>query len=135
MNVVVMMGNLVRDPVLRTTETANNCCSFKIAVDRPIVKKGQEKKTDFFDVKVWSKQADSCAKYLKKGSKVVVNGSMENYSYTKKDGSIAYGSEIKAREVRFLDFGNVAQSDSDVQETAHYADNGYSQVTDEDLPF
>lgn len=133
MNLVAMIGNLTRDPELRTTQGGEVCCSFTIAVNRPKSKNGEEK-ADFFSVKVYRGQAEACNTYLRKGSKVAVNGSMETYSYTKKDGTKSNAFQIVARHVDFLGNRNSQQTEQYPQETAsgYY---GAQEVDDTDVPF
>ena len=75
-NKVIMMGRLVTDPELRTTPQGVNVCSFRIAVDRRFQQKGEEKKSDFFNVVAWRQQADFVHRYFTKGRLILVEGEM-----------------------------------------------------------
>ena len=87
MNKVFLIGNLTRDPELAETSSGIKVCRFAIAVNRPVASSDGTRETDYFNITVWRTQAENCAKYLKKGSKVAVSGSLQNRSYEDKDGN------------------------------------------------
>lgn len=93
MNRVVITGNLTKDPDLRTTGSGKSVCSFTVAVNRW---KGD---ADFFPVVTWDRQAEYCGEHLKKGSKVAVEGTLQNRSYETRDGSKRTITEIIANNV------------------------------------
>lgn len=97
MNKVIMVGNLTRDPEIRKTPSDVSVCNFAIAVQRDF-----SEGVDFFDVTVWREKGENCHKYLKKGKKVAVVGSLQNRSYEDKDGIKRTVTEIIANEVEFL---------------------------------
>lgn len=99
MNRVILIGNLTKDPELSQTNNGLSVCKFTVAVSRSY---GREKETDFFTVIAWRTQADNCARFLKKGSKVAISGSIQNRSYDGNDGVKRYVTEIVADEVQFL---------------------------------
>lgn len=101
MNKCVLIGRLTKDPELRATTSGISVCTFTIVVDR-YAKQGEEKKTDFLPIVVWRGLADSCAKYLHKGSQAAVCGSIQTRSYDVPDGSKRYVTEVVADEVNFL---------------------------------
>ncbi len=102
MNKVFLIGNLTRDPEVSETNTGIAVCRFSIAVNRNYTGTDGERQTDFFNITVWRKSAENCGKYLKKGSKVVVTGSLQNRSYEDKDGIKRNVTDIIANEVEFL---------------------------------
>lgn len=102
MNKVFLIGNLTRDPEVSETNTGIPVCRFSIAVNRNYTGTDGERQTDFFNITVWRKSAENCGKYLKKGSKVVVTGSLQNRSYEDKDGIKRNVTDIIANEVEFL---------------------------------
>lgn len=130
MNNVVLIGNLTKDPEVRTTSSGINVCNFTVAVSRNFRNANGEMDTDFIPVIVWRGQADNCGKYLKKGSKVAVNGSIQTRTYEATDGTKRYITEVVANNVEFLT-------------SKSQASNGYSAddiqdlepVEDEQLPF
>ena len=99
MNIVVLIGNLSKDPELRYTGTGKAVATLTVAVNRGY---GKDKDVDFLPVVVWEKQAESCDQYLQKGSKVGVQGSMQTRNYEAQDGSKRYITEVVARNVEFL---------------------------------
>lgn len=102
MNNVMMIGNLTRDPDKRMTGGGVSVCTFSIAVQRRVANADGEREADFFSVVAWRGLADICGKYLAKGSKVCVNGTLQNRSYKDKNGDKRYVTEIIANEVEFL---------------------------------
>jgi len=102
MNKVILIGNLTKDPELTTTNSGISVCRFTLAVSRRYVGTSGERETDFLNIVVWRNQADNCSKYLKKGSKCAVVGSLQTRSYDAQDGSKRYVTEITADEVEFL---------------------------------
>ena len=102
MNKVILIGNLTRDPELTETPTGVSVCRFSIAVSREYANAEGERETDFFNITVWRGRAEVCGKYLKKGNKVAIVGSLQNRSYEDKDGVKRYVTDIIASEVEFL---------------------------------
>lgn len=98
MNKIFLVGNLTRDVELRATKDGTQVASFTIAVN----KRGKDKEADFFKISVWRGQAEPCAKYLSKGRKVAVVGSVSISSYTGNDGQTRSSLEVNADEVEFL---------------------------------
>ena len=127
MNKVFLIGNLTRDPDLSTTGSGVKCCRFTLAVSRSYSRDGK-RETDFLPVVVGRAQADNCARYLKKGSKAAVSGSVQTRSYDTQDGSRRYVTEIAADEVQFLSTRN-----DDVKEDSVDFDD--LTPIDDDLPF
>ena len=102
MNKAILIGNLTRDPELRTTPSNISVCTFTVAVSRPFTNQNGEREADFIPVVVWRAQAENCAKYLRKGSKVAVCGRIQVRSYDAQDGSKRYATEVVADEVQVL---------------------------------
>ena len=103
MNKCFLIGNLTRDPELRTTSGSGlSVCSFTIAVTRRFANQNGEREADFIPVVTWRATADNCAKYLRKGSQVAVVGSIQTRSYEGNDGQKRYVTEVQADEVQFL---------------------------------
>lgn len=119
MNLVVLMGRLVRDP---ETKDANGTqlCKFSIAVDRL---KGE---ADFFNCTAFNKTAEFIGKHFVKGQRILISGRIQNSTYTKKDGSKGYSTDIIVNNAEFAD------SKKDVQLTE---DEFISAAADEGLPF
>ena len=102
MNKVFLIGNLTRDPELSTTNSGISVCRISIAVSRRFANADGSRETDFFNVVAWRAIAENCAKYLKKGSKIAVMGSIQNRSYEGTDGTKRYTTDITAEEIEFL---------------------------------
>ena len=128
MNKVILIGNLTKDPELTTTNSGISVCRFTLAVSRRYVGTSGERETDFLNIVVWRNQADNCSKYLKKGSKCAVVGSIQTRSYDAQDGSKRYVTEITADEVEFLSSkGEGAERKEEVTEL--------QPIDDDTLPF
>ncbi len=101
LNVAIIMGRLVADPELRHTPNDIAVTSFTVAVDRSYVKAGAERQADFIDVVAWRSTADFVCKYFRKGSAIVVQGSLQTRSYTDSQGNKRKAVEIVADNVHF----------------------------------
>ncbi len=102
MNKVILVGNLTRDPELTETSGGVAVCRFAIAVSRDYANADGTRETDFFNITVWRGRAENCGKYLKKGNKVAIVGSLQNRSYEDKDGIKRNVTDVVANEVEFL---------------------------------
>ena len=104
MNKLTIIGNLTRDPELRTTTSGVNVCSFTVAVNRRNRRDDQngQPEADFFRVTAWRQLADICSKYLAKGRKVCVVGAVSVHTYTGNDGTTRASLEVTADDVEFL---------------------------------
>jgi single-strand DNA-binding protein len=103
-NVVVITGNLTRDPELRTTPGGTSVCSMRVAVNtRRKSQSGEwEDKPNYFDVTVWGAQGENCAQYLQKGRPVAVNGRLEWREWEDQQGNKRQAVDIIANSVQFL---------------------------------
>ena len=151
MNKVFLIGNLTRDPELRTTQTGVSVCSFTIAVNRrrPSNAEAGQPEADFFRVTAWRQLGEICAKYLAKGRKVSVVGSVSASAYTGNDGQARASLEVQADDVEFLtpkseqgDMGGYAAPAAPAARPAAPANygsapqgGGFVQVDEEELPF
>ena len=100
-NKVIMMGRITHDLELKTTTNGTSACKFSIAVDRRFQTKGEEKKTDFFNVVAWRQAAEFVARYFGKGSMIMVEGELQTTPYTDKNGNKATWYEINAERLSF----------------------------------
>lgn len=121
MNKVIVTGRLVRDPEMRYTQSGKAVTNFTIAVDRH----NKEKEADFIKINTWDAQAENVAKFLAKGSLVLIEGSIRTGSY-EKDGQKVFTTEVIAQRVDFLD---TKRKDSDVEDVF------LKVVDDDDVPF
>ena len=106
MNKVYLIGNLTRDPEISTTTSGISVCRMSIAVGRRFANAEGGRETDFFNVTAWRGTADNCARFLKKGNKVAVSGSIQTRNYEKADGTKGFSIDIVADEVEFLSSRN-----------------------------
>lgn len=141
MNKIVLIGNLTRDPEVRSTPSGVTVCTFTIAVNRRFASQGGEKQTDFFRINVWRQLGETCARYLAKGRKVAVVGELQARTYEGNDGTTRMSLDVSADEVEFLtprgqqeDGGQGApatqRSDADAQDFA-----GFTDIQADDIPF
>ena len=98
MNTIFIIGNLTRDPELRTTQTGHDVCTFTVAVNR---RNDDAQGADFFRVSAWRGLAATCSKYLAKGRKVAVVGSITLNTY-EANGKTYSSLEVNASNVEFL---------------------------------
>ena len=101
MNKAILIGNLANDPESRTMQSGISQCTFRLAVSRRFANAQGVRETDFFTIVCWRQTADFCARYLSKGRKVAVEGSIQNRSYDAQDGTKRYVTEIIAENVEF----------------------------------
>ena len=118
MNKLHIIGNLTRDPELRSTTTGKDVCTFTVAVNRRNKREG-EPDADFFRVTAWNERGRLCSQYLSKGKKVSVVGSVSVNVYQKQDGTAGASMEVNAEDVEFLS----------------PKDGGFIPVQDDDDPF
>jgi single-strand DNA-binding protein len=133
---IVIVGNLGRDPEMRYTATGQGVTNFSVATNRTYTASdGQQvKETVWFRISVWGRQAEACNQYLKRGSKVLVEGRMTADPssggpriWTRQDGTPAASFEVTANTVQFL---STRQEDE-----AFQANMGTDQQEDDDIPF
>lgn len=114
MNKVIMMGRLTRDPETRysTGDNPMAIARFSIAVDRRFKRNGDEQTADFFNCVTFGKQGEFVEKYLRKGTKVLIEGELRNNNYTNKNGEKVYGMEINVNSVEFAESKNAGSDNS-----------------------
>lgn len=103
-NKVILVGNLGNDPELRYTGTGTPVCTLSLATNESYKDADGNlvEKTEWHRVVAWSRLAEICGEYLKKGSQVYFEGSLQTRQYEDKDGVTKYTTEIKAREMMIL---------------------------------
>ena len=146
MNKIILIGNLTRDPELRTTPNGYTVCDFTIAVNDRRGRNqqnasGQQQDTaQFFRVTVWRQMGEACAKYLAKGRKVYVSGPLTTRTYQANDGSTRVSLEVTADDVEFL----TSRAESEAMGGASYdapassptaQNSGFTAVETDELPF
>jgi single-strand DNA-binding protein len=101
LNVVAIMGRLVADPELRTTQQGTNVCTFRIACERSYTPKGQQRQADFVDIVAWGKTAEFICKFFQRGSMIAVEGSLQTRNYQDKQGNKRTAVEVLANNISF----------------------------------
>ena len=133
MNKVLMIGNLTKDPEVGQTTSGVTACRFSIGVSRDYANADGTRETDFFNVTVWRNKAENCGKYLKKGNKVAVSGSLQNRTYEGKDGVKRNVTEIIATDVEFLTPRPIIGEEQEVVRATH--ERKLDPIEDNQLPF
>lgn len=131
LNKVIMMGRLTRDPEVSSSTSGITFARFSIAVDRKIKVEGQPD-ADFFTCTSFGKQAEFVERYLKKGTKILITGRLQNDSYTNKEGQKVTSTKIITEEVEF------AESKKDGQTEQKTENNDFLSIPDgmaDELPF
>lgn len=105
LNTVVLIGRLTKDPELRYTPGGKAVATIRLAVDRGTTNAQGEKETDFINVVVWERQAETVANYLQKGRLIAVQGRLQIRQYETQEGQKRETAEVVANTVRFLDKG------------------------------
>lgn len=136
MNSLHLIGNLVRDPELRTTPSGATVCSFTVAVNRRRTQNNQQPEADYFRVSAWNKLGENCSKFLAKGRKVSVVGAVSVNTYQGQDGKTYANLNVMANDVEFLSSRNEAPSESTPEEAPVIDEQtGMMAVDADDLPF
>lgn len=121
-NRIIVIGRLVADPELRTTQNGVNVASFRVAVNRP----RDKEKSDFFNVVAWRQNAEFITRYFSKGKLIGIEGSLQTRDYTDKEGNRRTAFEIQAERAFFTESKGVTPSGG----------NEFTAVdSDDDLPF
>ena len=137
MNRATIIGNLTKDPELKTTASGVSVCTFTVAVNRNF---GDRKEVDFIPVVTWRGLAENCSKFLSKGRKVGVSGRIQTRSYEANSGEKRYVTEIIADDVEFLSpkgEGGVKDAPPPPDEAGLFGDEpaDFEPLDDEQMPF
>ena len=145
MNKVIIIGNLANDPEVRTAQSGNSVCNFRLAVQRRMPNQQGVREADFLNIVAFRHTADFCARYLTKGTRIAVEGSIQNRSYDAQDGSKRYITEIIADNIEFAgskgadrgpDVADHAAAPARPQPMAQApVAGGFTEVDDDELPF
>ena len=131
MNRLTIIGNLTKDPEARTTQDGKSVCTFTVAVNRMRTQNNQGE-TDFFRCTAWNQLAENCGRYLSKGRKVAVVGSVRVETYEGRDGKTYASMNVLANEVEFL---SPARENTAADAAQVDAQTGMEKVPADDLPF
>lgn len=133
MNKCILIGRLTKDPEVRYTngENVTAIARFSIAVDRRFKNNNGEYETDFFNCTAFGKQGEFAEKYLKKGTKIVLSGRIQNDNYTNRDGHKVTAVQIITEEIEFAESKKNEQPTEQQKEEWANIDN----LDSEELPF
>lgn len=136
MNKVILIGRITKDPELRKTPTDVSVVQFTLAVDRNYQGQNGERQADFINCVAWRGQAENLARYIRKGSRLAVEGSIQTRQYDDQSGIRRYVTEVICSNVTFIeskrndnDFGDLSQLPQEpVQrsyQNSNYQNNNY----------
>lgn len=139
MNKVHLMGRLVRDPEVRYIQNASSTAisKFSIAVPRKFKREG-EPESDFFNCVCFGKAAELVEKHIKKGTKIIITGRVENNNYTNKEGQKVYGMQVVVEEIEFAESKHKEAEDGQEQQLPEAVDDGFMNIPNginEEMPF
>ena len=132
MNKVILMGRLVKNPEVR--QDANGAISmarYTLAVDRMRTKKDEDPGADFVNCVAFGKSAEFAKNYLRKGTKLVIEGRIQTGSYTNKNGQKVYTTDVIAEKQEFAESkaANGANTENQ-QATTKSTDEGFMNAAD-----
>lgn len=134
MNSVAIMGRMVSDPELKTTQNGVSVTSFTVAIARSYVKPGEERQTDFIDCVAWRNTAEFICRYFVKGQMIGITGSIQTRTYTDKNGNNRKVVEIVVDKAGFTGENKPGYNRSpEIKPDGNLED--FTEVSDEDLPF
>lgn len=133
MNRVILTGRLGGDPELKQTQSGVAVCQFRLAVERKFKDKDGKRETDWINIVAWRNTAEFCARYLKKGAKIGVEGMIQTRSYDAQDGSKRYVTEVVADGVEFCE--SRRDGAPAPQQAGRTTADGFTEVEDDELPF
>lgn len=135
MNKVILLGRLTKDVDVRYTQTNNiMVASFSLAVNRRFAKEGEERQADFINVVAWSKTAEFCSKYFKKGQQVGIIGRIQTRNWEDDHLQKHYVTEVVAEEAYFADSKREG-ADESILGSSTPVNNEFELTQDDDLPF
>lgn len=141
MNKVIFTGRLTRDPEIRYSQTdkSTSVAKFSIAVDRRFKRQDDQAGTDFFSCAAFGRQAEFAEKYLKKGTKILLEGRIQNDNYTNARGERVYGVGVIVESLEFAESKRASEEHERAGSGTQpaQADDGFIHVPDDDdgLPF
>jgi single-strand DNA-binding protein len=136
-NKVILVGNLGKDPEVRFTPSGRAVAKFPLATTDSWTdqESGRQERTEWHNIVVWGKQAESCGQYLAKGRQVYIEGAIRSRSYDDKDGNKRYITEIVAQRVQFLGGGGSRPSQEGGGSGGGFDDFSGGPLPDDEVPF
>jgi single-strand DNA-binding protein len=135
-NKVILIGNLGADPELRYTPSGAAVADFRIATSEtwPDANGEDQQHTEWHRIVAWRKLAEVCGEYLKKGSKVYIEGRLQTRSWEGQDGVKRYATEVVARDMQMLG-AKGETGGGGAAEAPEEGTRGEPPEEDDDLPF
>lgn len=133
MNKIYLIGNLIKDPVLKAVPSGQSVCEFTIAVNRKGWKT-DEVSSDLFRISAWRKLGETCSRYLEKGRKVAVIGELKASTFVDKEGITRVSLDVLADEVEFLSSRSERRNEEQ-SDKPHPAQDGFTDISSDDIPF
>ena len=133
-NKAVIVGNLVRDPEMRTTPNGVSVTNFTVAANRRCKSQDGQQQANFIDCVAWRRKAEFIAKYFTKGSKIGIVGTIQTRAYDDQNGNKRYVTEVVVDEAEFVT--SKAQNTGEKQQEA--VPDGleeYEPLDDSEIPF
>ena len=135
-NKVILIGNLGQEPELRYTGSGTAVCNMRLATNESYTNRDGEEvqKTEWHNVVAWGRLGEVCNEYLDKGSQVYFEGSLQTRSWEDRDGNTRYTTEVKAREMMFLDSNRQGAPDGGFDQEQGYQDDDFDQRPPQQQP-
>ena len=147
MNKAILIGNLARDPETRNTPSGVSCTTFTVACNRRFVNQQGVREADFINCVAWRSTADFIGRYMTKGTKVAIDGTIQTRSYDAQDGTKRYVTEVGVDNIEFAGSRGEASRPRDEAPLppvppagnpgagSGSAPGGFTEVEDDELPF
>lgn len=142
LNRVVLVGRLTRDPEMRSTNSGSYFCRFTLASNRFVAKKDSDTKqeTGFFDCVAWGRSAETINKYVRKGQRIAIDGSLRFSEWANNEGKKNRKVEIFVENFQFLEARGQAQAESSAKSEPEFDEvggwpSGSEPMSDEEIPF
>ena len=147
MNTAILIGNLARDPETRNTPSGVSCTTFTVACNRRFVNQQGVREADFINCVAWRSTADFIGRYMTKGTKVAIDGTIQTRSYDAQDGTKRYVTEVVVDNIEFAGSRGEASRPRDEAPLppvppagnpgagSGSAPGGFTEVEDDELPF
>ena len=136
MNKTILMGRLTKDPEISSSTSGTTFARYSLAVDRKF-KSDDGPKADFFNCTSFGKQAEFVEKYLKKGTKILLTGSIQNDNYTNGHGEQVYAMQVIVDEMEFAESKNAGSGTNEPAQT-QTTSGGFMNLPDgidDEMPF
>lgn len=136
LNRVNVQGRLVADPEIRTTNSGVPVANIRIAVERNYKDQNGQKESDFFSCTAWRGTAEFLEKYFHKGEQILIDGKLQNSTYTDKDGNNRTVTQIMIDSVFFCG-GKSGKSNGHSEQAAYDAPStgGFEEIDEDSIPF